>query len=83
MVAKYTRQGVDQARKYGARLTFAFGKKKFCCIKNSAALKISNISAYRYDKSAFQHTATKNISIQPVQTLTVGHNWPYKKLPTN
>ena len=40
MVAKYTRQGVDQARKYGAKLTFAFGKKKFCCIKNSAALKI-------------------------------------------
>ena len=34
MVAKYTRQGVDQARKYGARLTFAFGKK------NSAALKL-------------------------------------------
>ena len=47
MVAKYTRQGVDQARKYGARLTFAFGKK------NSAALKISNIST-------FQHTARIN-----------------------
>ena len=28
MVAKYTRQGVDQAREYGARLTFAFGKNR-------------------------------------------------------
>ena len=46
MVAKYTRQGVDLARKYGARLTFSFGKKKFCCIKNCSALKISNISAF-------------------------------------
>ena len=46
MVAKYTRQGADQARKYGARLTFAFGKK-------NSALKISNISA-------FHHTARIN-----------------------
>lgn len=27
MVAKYTRQGVDQAKQYGARLSFAFWKK--------------------------------------------------------
>ena len=28
MVAKYTRQGVDQAKQYRARLPFAFGKNR-------------------------------------------------------
>ena len=28
MVAKYTRQGVDQAEQYGAKLSFAFGKNR-------------------------------------------------------